>query len=203
MLMHPKNFKNTQEAYKHGFGLGSDNQTSVINRAVGAVLRNEELYNPNSSPKDKSIVKGLGDGLMTHVDKSKGDSLDYLRINLNYLLKAARVYRVVGEGNQEIENELKGALENFKLKYSNKDSSDNFLILRSEKFLKKRGSGKNNLEDKIVAASLILSFIGSLFLLSPTITGNVIGFSKTSSNLFGVFGIILAFVAFFVYKKFG
>ncbi|MBS3083634.1 DUF308 domain-containing protein [Candidatus Pacearchaeota archaeon] len=57
------------------------------------------------------------------------------------------------------------------------------------------------LEGKLSGAIAIIGLIGGLFFMSPKITGNVIGLSKTSSNLTGILLFILGLAGLFIYIK--
>lgn len=60
---------------------------------------------------------------------------------------------------------------------------------------------KKDLEQHLSAIIGAGGIIASLFFLSPKITGNVIGLSKTSSDLTGIFLFILGLTGLFVYIK--
>jgi hypothetical protein len=62
---------------------------------------------------------------------------------------------------------------------------------------------KNNLEGKIISAIFILSVIAGLFLLSFSMTGNVIGSTPSKNPIFFDIGfILLGITGFFAYRKF-
>jgi hypothetical protein len=65
---------------------------------------------------------------------------------------------------------------------------------------------KNNtkgpsLEKRIVSGIFILIFTFSLFLLSPNLTGNIIGISETGGRFIGIILFLFGISGFFIYKK--
>ncbi|MCX6751096.1 MAG: hypothetical protein NTZ83_06570 [Candidatus Pacearchaeota archaeon] len=67
-----------------------------------------------------------------------------------------------------------------------------------KKYVKK---SKDTLENKVISGIFILIFTFSLFLLSPNLTGNIIGISETGRRFIGIILFLLSISGFFIYKK--
>jgi hypothetical protein len=72
-------------------------------------------------------------------------------------------------------------------------------------YIKNRNRGipkKKSLEEKVVLGVFISLFIFSLFLLSPNLTGNIIGnLDKSGSNFLGIILFFLGIFGFFISKR--
>jgi hypothetical protein len=80
-------------------------------------------------------------------------------------------------------------------------------IEKFKEYIKHKDSGKSKqgdstLEGKVVSVVFLLSFLASLFFLSPNLTGNSIGtLSKGSSSFLGGILFLLGISGFFITKK--
>jgi len=70
-----------------------------------------------------------------------------------------------------------------------------------KEFVSKVQNG-SSLEGKLISGFFILSFIAGLLLMSPNITGNVIGSKLNNFNFFGIGLILFGILGIFISKKF-
>lgn len=57
-----------------------------------------------------------------------------------------------------------------------------------------------NLEKTLINASLFMFIIAGIFFLTPSLTGGVVGATKSSTNVIGITLMIIGIIGFFIYK---
>lgn len=114
---------------------------------------------------------------------------------LEKIKRTARKYGVDTDSTGEIDRDTSG-LWNYgrdkqgELRYFDTHILGNFLPFE----------GRKNLEGKVLSVSIFLSFIFSIFFLSPNLTGNIIGnFNLNSTNSLGI-ALFITFILLGVIK---
>jgi hypothetical protein len=74
-------------------------------------------------------------------------------------------------------------------------------LLKIDKYLGRKGikDGKNL--EGVAATTSIIGFLGSLFFLSPNLTGNIVGLNQTTSNFTGSILFIVGLIGVFAYFR--
>lgn len=86
--------------------------------------------------------------------------------------------------------------------YYNQSEAGSRIWKKRNSFIpKKNNENKNSLEGKVIPSIFIFLFTFSLLLLSPNLTGNIIGTSETGQKFIGIILFLLGISGFFIYKK--
>ena len=172
-----------------------------LNKAIHGILKRNDNY-------PKAFIVDLANNLMSYKNYIKTEG-EFGKSYGEMALKGAKLYEFVGMGNRiSVKRRLFEALE--------KDSSPKDInqaiefYKRNSKYIDQaKGLYKKKLKQKkekgleriitIISSGFLLS---SIFFLSSTFTGNVIGnLTKTNSNLIGVILFILGIIGLFAFTK--
>ncbi len=158
-----------------------------LNKAIHGILKRNDNY-------PKAFIVDLANNLMSYKNYIKTEG-EFGKSYGEMALKGAKLYEFVGMGNRtSVKRRLFKALK--------KDSSPKD-INQAIEFYKRNPKQKKEkgLERiiKIISSGFLLS---SIFFLSSTFTGNVIGnLTKTNSNLIGAILFILGIIGLFAFTK--
>ncbi|MEK6895373.1 MAG: hypothetical protein AABX48_02540 [Nanoarchaeota archaeon] len=118
--------------------------------------------------------------------------------NIEQALQGAYSYKEIGKGGKPfVKNKLLDALS--------KGMSNRMVsredIINVEKFLKQNPTKPNTLEKTASGAAMVLGIVGGLFLLAPTINGNVVGFDSSPRGIWGIIVFSIGFLGAYLFFR--
>jgi hypothetical protein len=187
-----KNFGNLRKEYKEGSEIAKE------------IHKNTGFYNQKSI--DQNIISLKSEYSRERDFKARAAINDYANIFLDKAIEDKKQTRYILDRAikiLEIDNDLaeKNSVKAKLIKIAKAHPENEYVYEDIKSYLEAHSGKKKGIEGKIFSGSFILSFLVSLFFLSPNLTGNAIGnLSENSSGIisfgFFIFGLVLALVYF-------
>ena len=156
------------------------------------------------TPKDRGLMLGIARKGLDEDMKKAGTP----QFTGEGVLRAIQVYENLGLGNRE---SVKRKIVEMKRKSSKSERDDFWNVprndLRIRNYLSNEHEGKvhpsvSSKLERSASLALFLCFVGGIFFVSPSITGNVVaGLERGASSNLGVVLLMLVFIGMFLFRK--